>query len=339
MKKNTQLQEQENANPRNTQLSKGDKTMNNKFPNLSVEFKNKNIAVMLTLDPEARFHNVAKPWRSAAIMNAVTHILVGTYKTFEEGMYLKYASLDEVFDTMGDENIGYVNGVRLVELVEAGKVHRNREIQPKEIYRLMYDGMNIISAAQLIWVPWVENESPNITWNRNAIELVSNFDWLFKAVRNNVNLSLNFPEDSTMIYEEKKLQYQLYLDGKIDELKAHVNEGVQNARAKKTLNRYTHMAEEAVENGTPFVLKDEAHYLDTMGEEHPARELLGRVIRYHSGETTLKMEIPVTEDNLSAVIQTMKKCRLSVVFVDAPETTKVARRTRKSAGRNVLLPA
>jgi len=295
----------------------------------ALEFRNKNLAVIFNSGEHARWHNIDQPWTSVAISNAIGHILAGTYKTFEPGLYMKYASFADLRDTMGDKNAGYVKGNRLSELVADGTISRFKEVNPEGIYRIMYDGKRVISAALLTYVPYIDGEYENVKHDRNAIELFDNFEYLRKASIRGVNLSMIFPEATTDVYNEKKVLWDLYVAGKHEEMRTLFSEGFQKAKMAGVIRHYETIAKKAEARNEPFVVKQGKFVIKTnTGETVEPADLLGRTIQFSSGSTTLRTKRTVGPENLDSIIGMLKNGNMSVVWAE-PEVV----------GKNALLPA
>ena len=294
-----------------------------------LDFRNKNIAVVFNAVTGAKWYGVNEPFASEALVRAIGHVLAGTYKMFEPGLYLKAGSWDELRDNMGDENAGYVRGDRLIKLVEDGIVSRFKEVNPKATYRVVYDGIRTISAICLTFVPRTDDEYESVKHDRNAIQLVDHFEYLRKAQTHGVNLSMIMPDRSAESYNRIHEMWKLFNAGKLEDLKALHAEGATKGRMLSTIKHYETIAKRADAKGESFVARADGFEIRTKdGEVLQAEELIGRTIQFAQGSMTLRATKKVTLENVESVIGMLKSGNMCVVFA-SPELL----------GRNAMLPA
>jgi hypothetical protein len=278
----------------------------------TLEFGHKNVLVRFSQDEKVKVHVVDQPFKSKSIANALTAMMIGYYPVQEDGLYM-HKTLEEVYQSLGDKNVGYATGKKLVEMVASGLVSRNKEVSPIGIYRLLWDGFRL-SAAELVYREYADDEPMYASHDRKARAMIENLEWLKRAFAMGVNVRLLYTEADEVLFAEKMEQYQLFIAGDLEGLKARVNEGVANAQTYNTMKHYVNLAEKAAGKNTPFEIKKDFVVCTLDGQELEPSALIGETIQFAMGMTVMNKPYIVDEANLSSVIATLKARNLKVVI-------------------------
>jgi hypothetical protein len=270
----------------------------------------------LVFNPEGAFNkhdgNDARLWA-----NLFTHLIdQGSpyYKVMEEGLLLHKGFEETSMEIDDVENVGYVMGFRLVELVKSGMVKRDKAIDLGATYRISWNGFQFY-AREIPWVEYRADEPEYVKQNRFAVSLVTKLTKMFRAQEKGVNIRLFFNGDAVKLLELKKEQYGLYTKGMFAELSAMIRQDVTEKAVHNQMRRFEKVAERVAAEGGQFDPRMGSFELrNPENEPVDVASLVGETVALKSGRFTSKVYV-VTEENLAVVMATAKRYCLKVEVV------------------------
>jgi hypothetical protein len=291
--------------------------------NFTLDFGTNRLDIIFNNAADAKMYTVTDSWDAKHFGNMLTHLMNVAqphYQIMESGMML-HRSLEEASISFSDKNVGYVLGTVLLSMVNEMRVVYSKEIKPTSTYKIFFDGIDF-KAAELPFTEWSAGEPAFVGQNRNANHLVRTITKLFRAQAMGMNIRLLFTEKTNGYLNLKKTQYELFVDGKFDELAALIQGDNEEKATYNTLRRYEAIAERVIENGETFVANQGTFEIRDFDNKVIAKEeLIGRTIQFVSGQIVLNKMYAVTEQNLDAVVLTIKNQKRRVLFVDTGVNT------------------
>jgi hypothetical protein len=255
--------------------------------------------------------------------NALTTEWRGRYPYREQGVYLS-CSWEAMEGVIKDDNLGYVLGRQLPDLIKAGRLAYSSEIDKAQgLYRVNKNGLGLF-AAFVPYVNFVKGESNKKGWDRNARTLIGNLESLKMATERGINIQLNwYEENENYFIGEKGLKhlYELHLAGDIEAINTIVNEGVQKKQARtlvaKTFFRIEHQGEDGVR---PIRERSGFEIVDAEGNVYEAQELIGKVVAPKRGSLQLN-SMTITAEKLDGFVKFLMATGCVLTFPDVLANT------------------
>jgi len=297
--------------------------------NFTLEFGHKNVLVKFNADghaPEWKFGLNGRSFESVAFCNAIGEMINVSspkFKVVSPGLYL-HAALSEVREGPQNDNVGYALSPQVEELLAAHELTYRDGVLPNELYRVRFDGLVKVFVSLLSVKDYVDGEPDYERHNRAAYALIKNLEALRKADARKVNIRLFYTEKDSGRFDLLKVQWDLFLAGKFDELADNIAKGVAGAQAYNSMVHYDRISKKATEKGMPFAAKAGIVVTEFGGESVDVQELVGRAIQFVYRSQLLNTRYTVTDENLNSILSTIKARGYQVAFVpEAEEVTEM----------------
>jgi hypothetical protein len=295
-------------------------TLNCHNLNFDIKIYDWHMDLVFNPEPGAKWATFDRAGEVHGFCNALTHLINVAkphYVEIDKGS-LMHVSLEEAMTSLKNDNVGYKMGDVLKQMVEAGTIKRDKEIDLTATYRLGWDGFNLM-AYELPFTEFVKGEPKWVGQNRNAIFLVRNMTRFYMAQVRGMNIRLNFSEDNKKLLDLKREQFELYDACEFEELARRISEDTANKAVSNAVNFYQRVAERVAADGGEFetrlgnweVRDDKDMVLDP-------KSLVGRTIRYVAGTTVLSRTYTVTDETLPAILTALKNKALRVSVMPLP---------------------
>ena len=226
-----------------------ERTVENKFP-FELEFGENSILVKVVSDdgPKAPFLVTKEQrgkvsgevCRAHGILNAISAIWENRYPIFVPGYYYLHGSLDEVRNTLGNNNVGYIKGGDMLrqDVTDGDFAMPPHGVKDAIWYRIHWDNSNF-SLWEVKEIPFAEGEMPWVTHDRNSLVILRGLEDVYKAVALGTSLRLHMFDEIAYLMDVKIQQYNCVLTGDFDGLKELLSTGVAKAAQK---NHYRYLA-------------------------------------------------------------------------------------------------
>jgi len=323
--------------------------MNANF-NFDLVFGNKNVLIRFSEDADARTETIGlhgRVFEAVSFCNAIGAILNVArpyYKVMEAGLYL-HNDFETIRDGFADNNCGYAYSNRVEELIEKGHVSYRGEVVPNSLYRIRFDGALALFVSKMTIYEYTEGEASWVSHDRKAYNLVKNLEMMRKAQAKGVNIRLFFGEKEEPRMNLLAEHWQLYQDGKYEELAESISLHINQKIVNNTLYFSTKNQDKLIEEGKePRQLKENATVRMFDGSMVEPKELLNKSVMFARGKVIMTGAVYAlsTDKDLIAVMDAVKRGFTVLLTVnDQPvqQDAKPERKARKSTKRNELLPA
>jgi len=298
----------------------------NKNVKFTLKFAAEEKSLLVVFNPNATEKQVqhigmnGQGFKSVSMLNAIGELInkVGCdFQIRDAGMYL-HRSFEEAGQKIEDPNIGYVTGSVLLDLLKADEVSFRGDVSKGEVYRLMSNALGIHGALVTV-KEYVKGEHPAIKHNRSAYYKVLNLETLRLAEEKGVNLKLWYQEKQAPRFDLMLKHWNMFLDGKFEDLAVDIQIHIDNATAKKeSYKKEGYFASLAAE-GKARVAEGVVVVVDK--GETDVNELVGTWVQYVTAKgVVLPQKYEITDVNVASRVAIIKARKYQVVFCSPLET-------------------
>jgi len=320
--------------------------------NLKLIFGSNKVEIILNDATDAKWIAITEGWESKTYARALVAIMTGYYPVSRLGVYL-HKSLEEILASPDkDDNCGYALGKMLKEMIEAKEVSYTKaeEIVDGDTYRIRFDGLFAIYASHVPYVDRIEGEYDYVAHNRAAILLVRTLAKIERARLLGRNIRLVYNNDDAVFFTHPEKgfahKYELFMNGDMEAFNSILNAQIAEKKTYQTLRAFEAREKKATEEGKELPARKLGEWkpMDVLGNVVTEADLVGQVIQFVLGNTTLVKQWIVTEDtndvsagliSAESAIHTTHARRAKIMFVGNPAPAEKPRKSGSKRRINV----